>query len=363
MEMKRALKFWIALTMVCLFSKLALSLPIDIDEIRTMYQKSFIYWPKPHIDKEVNYEELQALPKNPPFPPENPYTQEKASLGEMLFNDPKLSLSHQIACASCHEKDLGYADGRRVSFGHNRLTGTRNAPSLIMAVFGQEKFWDGRAKSLEDQVLFPIIDPKEMAFNFPDLLKRLNEDKVYVNKFQKVFHHLPITLKQITQAIATYERTLMPKTSKFDRFLRGNHKAMNDEEIWGMHLFRTKARCINCHYGAALSDQKYHNLGLSFYGRNKQDLGRYEISKKPKDVGAFKTPSLRGVVRTAPYMHMGTFPTLRGVINAYNAGMPHFDLTQEQINDPYYPKTDPLLQELHLTPEEIKALEAFLKAI
>lgn len=349
--------------MTCTLSNAMLGLPVDINKIRLMYQKSSIYWNKPNVNKGVEYEELQALPKIPPFPRNNPYTQEKANLGEMLFYDPKLSLSNQIACASCHEKDLGYADGRKVSYGHNRLAGTRNAPSLIMTAFGQEKFWDGRAKSLEDQVLFPIIDPKEMAFNIPDLLKRLNGDPIYTNKFQKVFHHLPITLKQISQAIATYERTLMPKTSKFDKFLRGNEKAMNDEEIWGMHLFRTKARCINCHYGVAFSDQKYHNLGLSFYGRKRQDLGRYEISKNPKDMGAFKTPSLRGVSKTAPYMHMGIFPTLRGVIHSYNAGMPHPNLTKEQIDNPYYPKTDLLLQELYLSPEEINALEAFLKAI
>ncbi|WP_257874481.1 cytochrome c peroxidase [Helicobacter sp. 11S03491-1] len=337
-------------------------LPNDINKIKEMYQKPSQYWEKPFVDTYIIYEELAPLPKIPPFPKDNPYTKSKAQLGEKLFNDPILSLSGQISCANCHKKEFAYSDNKKVSYGHNHQKGKRKSPSLIMSGFGKEKLRDGRAKNLEEQVLFPIKDPKEMALNLDLLLQRLNHMPKYQKEFQAVFGKPTITLQAITQAIATYERTLLPNPTRFDQFLQGSKNALNDEEIWGLHLFRTKARCMNCHYGISLSDQKYHNLGLTYYGRKYEDLGRYEVTKNPQDIGSFKTPSLRQISRTSPYMHNGLFPTIRGILNAYNAGMFHPKPLPNQ-NNLFFPKTSPLLQKLNLNPDEIKAIEAFLKTL
>lgn len=308
--------------------------------------------------------EIKPLPLIPPYPSENPFSEDKRALGEKLFNDPRLSLSNQIACASCHDKELGFADNKSVSYGHNRAQGKRNSPSVVMGAFGTHKFWDGRASSLESQSLFPIADPKEMAFSADKAARKLNKIKEYKDEFKKAFGTKTITKELLAQAIATYERSLMPPQNRFDRFLLGNAKVLNDEEVLGLHLFRTKARCMNCHNGVAFSDDRFHNLGLHYYGREKyEDLGRYEVTKNPSDVGKFKTPSLRWVSKTAPYMHNGLFPHLRGTINAYNAGMANPSPNEEIAYNPPFPASDELLQKLDLTQEEIVALEAFLKAL
>jgi len=372
----------------------------DITYLREMYSKDSREWEKPFVDSGVEWEEIGALPLTPPYPASNPYSKEKATLGEKLFNEPLLSLSKQIACASCHDKEQGFSNGRSLAFGHDRQLGRRNSPSVVMSAFGKEKFWDGRAESLEAQAAMPIADPKEMAFSIESAAKRLNQIPAYKETFKAAFGSATITSERIAQAIATYQRSLMPKYSKFDRFMRENAKArdekaqssdkpmadskdskikdsktiakttkkpseiLSDKEILGLHLFRTKARCINCHFGVAFSDQQYHNLGLTFYGREKQDLGRYEITGNPTDSGKFKTPSLRQVAKTAPYMHIGTFPNLSSVLASYNFGMGHIEpKTEEQKNNPAFPITDKLLKPLNLSDEEIEALEAFLRTL
>lgn len=334
-----------------------------IAQLRAMYALDSSKWIPPTIDSGIPYQEIGALPKSPPFPESNPYSLEKAKLGEKLFNDPKLSASNQIACASCHDRELGFGDGRRVSYGHNRQLGKRNAPSIIMSAFGEEKFWDGRAQNLEAQALMPILDPREMAYHPSKAAKKLNKDKQYRKDFEQAFGVAKITPNLIAKAIATYERSLMPKNSRFDRFMQGDSKALSDKEVWGLHLFRTKARCMNCHYGVAFTDQQYHNLGLTYYGRKFEDLGRYNVTKNPDDVGRFKTPSLRQVNKTAPYMHNGLFPHLKGVLNAYNAGMFHPEPKPSQKYDPLFPKTDILLHKLDLSDDELEALEMFLKTL
>lgn len=340
-----------------------------------MYAKDSALWQPPFVDSGVEWSELGALPKTPPYPTQNPFSESKRQLGKQLFEDPRLSQSNQIACASCHDKELGFSNGRSVAFGHNRAMGKRNVQSVVMSAFGEERFWDGRAKDLESQVAFPIADKKEMAFSIEQAARKLSDIKAYRAAFKAAFGDSIITPKRISQAIATYERSLMPRTSRFDRFMRENEayrskgeakisNTLDDKEIVGLHLFRTKARCMNCHHGITFSDNKYHNLGLSFYGRKGEDLGRYEVSKNPNDSGKFKTPSLREVRKSAPYMHMGTFPTLAGVLAAYNFGMPHFTpKTPQEKADILFPKTDELLKALHLTQSELEALEAFLRAI
>lgn len=336
--------------------------PYNMQDIRAMYLKEPKFWEKPYVDANVVWQELEALPSSPPYPSHNPYSHAKVELGKSLFEDPKLSASNQIACASCHDRQLGYSDGRSVSYGHDRQLGKRNAQSVIMAAFGTEKFWDGRAKDLETQALMPILDPKEMAYSPTQAAQKLSKIPDYKKAFKKAFGTDSITPKHIAQAIATYERSLMPKPTRFDKFLKGDAKALNDKELLGLHLFRTKARCMNCHSGVSLSDNKYHNLGLTYYGRKYEDMGRFGVTHNKDDIGRFKTPSLRGVAKSAPYMHNGLFPHLRGVLNAYNAGMFQPKPSKEQKNK-FYPKTDTLLQALHLNNEELEALESFLKTL
>lgn len=174
-----------------------------------------------------------------------------------------------------------------------------------------------------------------------------------------------ITIENITKAIATYERTLVPQNTRFNRFLKGEYSALSDKELFGLDVFRNKGECMNCHYGATLSDKKFHNIGVAFYGRGLQDLGRYEVSKNPSDSGKFRTPSLINVGKSAPYLHNGISPNLVGLIHLYDAAFPfadtkRFSIGYDTSTDTLAPKLDPLIRELNLSVEEIEALEAFL---
>ncbi len=174
-----------------------------------------------------------------------------------------------------------------------------------------------------------------------------------------------ITIENITKAIATYERTLVPQNTRFNRFLKGEYSALSDKELFGLDIFRNKGECMNCHYGAILSDKKFHNIGVAFYGRGLEDLGRYEVSQNPIDSGAFRTPSLVNVSKSAPYLHNGISPNLVGLIHLYDAAFPfadtkRFSIGYDASKDSLAPKLDPLIRELKLSVEEIEALEAFL---
>ncbi|RDU51436.1 cytochrome-c peroxidase [Helicobacter sp. MIT 01-3238] len=174
-----------------------------------------------------------------------------------------------------------------------------------------------------------------------------------------------ITIENITKAIATYERTLVPQNTRFNRFLKGEYSILSDKELFGLDVFRNKGECMNCHYGAILSDKKFHNIGVAFYGRGLQDLGRYEVSKNPSDSGKFRTPSLINVGKSAPYLHNGISPNLVGLIHLYDAAFPfsdtkRFSIGYDTSTDTLAPKLDPLIRELNLSIEEIEALEAFL---
>lgn len=385
----------------------------ELSKYRELYAKPISEWEKPNLDETVlnEWQEFAPLPEIS-YPKDNAYSDVKAFLGKKLFNEPKLSKSGQISCQNCHHPELAFTDGLRLSYGHDRQRGRRNAPSILASAYFNELFWDGRAKSLEEQALAPMQDPVEMANmlhnvqktiqnipeyyplfvasfgdekmkekwekHFPQVFERdekvrlrafandeveLNATKL--NKFSKAELEKAmklISIDTIIKAIATYERSIVPKNSRFNRFLQGDYRFLSDTELWGLDIFRQKGKCMNCHYGAILSDNKFHNIGLSFYGRKLQDLGRYEITQNIADVGKFKTPSLLGVSKTAPYMHNGIFPQLVGVINMYNAGFP-VAVVKGTENDLLLPKTDPLIMELNLTREEILALEAFLKAL
>jgi len=330
-------------------------------DLRAAYSQKPDKWPAPTIDPGVVYAELGLL-RRPEHPKDNPFSEPKAELGKILFFDPRLSGSGQIACASCHEAELGWGDGRTVSFGHSRSPLKRNAPMLTNVGLRTSLFWDGRAVSLEAQAAEPIVATDEMNGDTTEVVKRLAEQPDYRRRFAESFGDDQVSIDRIAKAIATYERTIVSRPSAFDKFLTGDADALSDSAVRGLHLFRTQARCANCHMGPTFSDEKFHNVGLSYYGRTLQDLGRYHITKDPKDVGAFKTPSLRNLPRTAPYMHNGLFD-LRGVLNMYNAGMPTLRRKPEQAEDPLFPTKSPLLQPLQLNRQDLEDLQSFLESL
>ena len=506
----------------------------DLSKYRKMYAKPTSEWAKPKIDPSVEdeWQEFAPIPRIAPAPADNEFVHTKAHLGRNLFNDPRLSKSGQFACESCHHKDLASADGLPRAYGHDFQTGRRNTPSTQMAGFFDELFWDGRAKSLEEQVLGPITDPVEMANtlenaeraikNAPEYYplfvaafgdetlkgewarfyewiapktpqeeeaakktihthkpedenataassnansakakannsansananatansasnntaaKPKNEDLLGIERLGKIdsvmFDELKdqekdlfrtsayrrllsdkgasqtadkspqipqslineakklITIENIAKAIATFERgpgIMSARNTRFQRFLGGDYAALSDKELWGLDIFRNKGQCMNCHYGFLMSDKKFHNVGLDLYGRVGQDLGRYEVTREPADIGAFKTPTLVNVAKTAPYMHGGSSPNLKGVIQLFNAAFPVPEVSEENLQKGLAnanvagsseavkskeivkdkdgklikPVKSPLIQPLNLSADEIEALEAFLRTL
>lgn len=315
-------------------------------------------WPTPNLFDEAKegFQDIGSLSKVE-YPKDNPYSAEKEELGKILFFDPRLSQSGQISCANCHDSEKMWSDGNRVSYGHDRQQGTRNAPSVLNIAYAKSLFWDGRAATLEKQVEFPIENPVEMNFHSKLAVKRISRIKAYKPYFEKAFGSTEVTLDKVAKAISTFERTLVQPKTRFDKFINGNKDELTDSEINGLHLFRTKANCINCHNTSYFSDQKFHNIGLTYFAREYQDLGRYDFTKDPADVGKFKTAPLREVTKTVPYMHNGLFPHIRGVINMYNAGMP---TETKDSKNPLFPKKSAMLKKLDLTESEITDLENFL---
>lgn len=331
------------------------------DSLRYLYARPIAEWPKPDIDNGIPYKELTALPYDSSWLRVD--REPLIKLGQLLFFDPRLSSSNQISCSSCHDPEIGWGDARRVSLGNDHLEGSRNTPSLLNVAAHTSFFWDGRSSSLEDQAIGPLGAHHEMNMEAPLLAGKIEEIKGYRPYFQKAFGNERVTLDKILKAIAAFESIIKSRQSRFDDFVNGKYNALTDQEIKGLDLFRRKARCMNCHYGTYFSDEEFHNIGLTYYGRKYQDLGRYEVTKDPKDVGRFRTPSLRDVMKTNPWMHNGLFDNITGVINMYNSGMHMLDDKAKDKTDSLYPKTDPILRPLQLTETEKEDLVAFLHAI
>ena len=325
--------------------------------LREAYEGAREHWPAPHLDADIDYVELGALPR-----PDFDFNDPLIALGRDLFDEPRLSASGQFACSSCHARDMKFTDGLRSSFGHDRQQGDRNAPTLLDKADQPIFHWDGSAQSLVHQAVMPIINPIEMAADRETVEQRLNADAGYRERFAAVFETDTIKLEQVADALAAFQASLH-RTTDFDRFMQGDKNRLSDQQVLGLHLFRTEARCANCHMGPRLTDDEFHNLGLHFYGREREDLGRYAVTGDPADVGAFKTPSLRHVSRTAPYMHNGLIPTLRGTINLYDHGGARPRPRAAFADDPLFPETSERLHELELTQDEKDALEAFLRAL
>ena len=254
-------------------------------------------------------------------PKDNPMTTEKIELGHFLFFDKRMSKDNTIACATCHIPSLAFTDAQPVAAGIHRQQGGRSAPTAINRGFSTVQFWDGRAPTLEDQSIGPFINPIEHGFaNHDELMAKISAIEGYKKLFKDVFGTDVITKEQVGKAIATFQRTLISGNSPFDKFdYDGDEKALSESAKRGKNLFFGKARCNLCHMGTNFSDEQFHNIGIGWGGET-LDVGRYNVSKDKKDIGAFKTPTLREISRTAPYMHDGRFATLEEVVEHYNGG-------------------------------------------
>lgn len=284
-------------------------------------------------------------------PKENPLTAKKVELGRFLFFDKRLSKNNTIACASCHIPAMAFTDGQPVSTGINRLQGGRSAPASINRVFSTAQFWDGRGATLEDQSVGPLVSPVEHGFvNHDEMVKKLKGIEGYRRLFKEAFVS-DITTEAVGKAIASFQRTILSGNSPTDRFdVGGDQEALTEDAQRGLTLFRGKARCTRCHSGFNFSDEKFHNIGIG-WDTNTVDLGRFMETKNPEDIGAFKTPTLREISRTAPYMHDGRFATLEDVVNFYNQG---------GIKNPHLDNT---IIPLELTAEEKHDLVALLRSL
>jgi cytochrome c peroxidase len=284
-------------------------------------------------------------------PMDNPLTARKVELGRLLFFDTRLSKNNTVACASCHLPDKGFADGKPVSIGVDKLKGTRSAPISVNRVYGQAQFWDGRAATLEEQSIGPFVSPVEHGFlNHDEMVKKMRKISGYRAMFQDVFGR-DIVIEDVGRAIASFQRTILSGNSPADRYdYGGDEKALSEEAKRGLELFRGKARCTRCHSNFNFSDEKFHNLGIG-WDTNTVDLGRYMVTKNAEDIGAFKTPTLREISRTAPYMHDGRFKTLAEVVEFYNGG---------GIKNPFLDNT---IIPLELIEQEKADLVAFLRSL
>lgn len=329
-------------------------------QLRDVYRRPPASWPAPHVDPGIEWREIGLLPQVV-HPEKNPFNAAKAELGRLLFFDARLSADGKMACVSCHEPSLGWADGRAVSQPHGR-TPDRNTPTIRNVAFQTHLFWDGRAGSLEHQVEDALTNPAEMAADRDAVVRLLARSPGYRKRFAEAFAGRPLEFTAVVEAVACFERTIVSGRSRFDRFMQGEDGALSDDELLGLDLFRREARCMNCHHGPAFSDGRFHDLGLSFFGRSNEDLGRHAVTGAASDRGRFRTPTLRDVTHTAPLMHTGMFE-LRGVLNMYNAGMVTLKRQPYQRDDPLFPVKSPHLKPLGLNRQDLADLEAFLAAL
>jgi cytochrome c peroxidase len=278
-----------------------------------------------------------------PTPESNPLTTEKVERGRRLFSDRRLSRDRSIACSTCHDPKRGFADNKPIAIGIGGRAGRRNTPAIINRGYGRALFWDGRETTLESQVLRPIEDPNEMDFTANEAAARVG-----------------LARDDLANALASFVRSVLSGNSRFDRFVYGERSALTDEEQRGLQTFRGKGNCSSCHNGPTLTDERFHNTGVAWRPDGSaiaeprgsfHDPGRFHVTGNEADRGAFKTPTLRDVSLTAPYMHDGSLATLDDVVTFYDQG--------GRAN----PNLDMDIRPLKLAPEEKRALVAFLSSL
>ena len=329
----------LSLTLLVFFS-----ISFTKENLRNIYSRPSSTWPKPFIDKGVQWNELGILPESP-LATNYDSLKHIIELGKILFFDTRLSGSGKISCATCHQPELNWTDGKEKSIGHEGAINKRNSPTIQNSWFYNRLFWDGRARDLQDQAFAPINSETEMHNEMHEVMRNLCKIKGYHDLFKKAFGDQDIDPFRMTEAIATFEQTIVSRKSKLDEFLSGNKKALSNRELRGLHLFRTKARCMNCHNGPLFSDNQFHNSGFSG-----TDEGYYKVSHKEEDIGKFKTPSLRDVMKTGPWMHDGMQKDMPSILDIFNKA--------EKVTN-----MDKLVKPLGLTSTEKTDLLAFLDAI
>ncbi len=292
----------------------------------------------------------EQLPQGLPamsIPKDNPASPEKIELGKQLYFDKRLSADNTVSCASCHDPKKGWSNGDSTAVGVGGQRGGRSAPTVLNSGYQKFQFWDGRAATLEQQALGPIANPIEMNLPLEQAVAKVAAIKGYESQFQKVFGQ-SVTAENIGKAIAAFERTVLSGDAPYDRVRKGDESALSIQAWEGMQLFFGKANCSSCHSGPNFTDNGFHNIGVGFT-KEKPDLGRFEITKIEGDKGAFKTPTLRDIARTAPYMHDGSVATLEEVVEYYDKGGTPNDYLDEEL----FP--------LKLSADQKAALVAFLK--
>lgn len=293
--------------------------------------------------------DLSPLP-DVPVPKDNPLTPAKIELGKMLFFDPRLSSNGHYACATCHNPALAFTDGLPRALGFKQIELGRHTPTLLNVAYNTSQFWNGRLKTLEEQAKESLLDKDHMNTTAEVLKHLLNGIPSYRKQFQEVFGG-PATVDRVAKAIAAFERTLMAGDSSYDRYLAGDKQALTPQEKHGLLLFVGKAVCTMCHNGPNLSDGRFHNIGTKHVGPLMVDMGRYDITKDHKDMHAFKTPTLRNIALTPPYMHDGVLETLEDVVEYYDKGGEN------------HPHKSLLIVSLNMTAQEKKDLLAFLMSL
>ena len=291
-----------------------------------------------------------AVPKGlkaPRIPKDNPLTAAKIELGKQLYFDPRLSSDDTISCASCHDPNKGWSNGERFATGVGGQKGGRSAPTIINSAYQHLQFWDGRAEELEGQALGPIQNPIEMNLTLEQVVAKLKKIPGYQQQFKKVFD-TEVDSAGIAKAIAAFERTVLSGDAPYDRYAAGDKSALSAAAARGYKLFFNRGHCSACHAGPSFTDGAFHNIGVGM-DDEKPDVGREAISSLLGDRGAFKTPTLREIARTAPYMHDGRFKTLEEVIDYYDKG----GTPNDQLDEEIYP--------LQLSAQEKSDLAAFLK--
>jgi cytochrome c peroxidase len=284
------------------------------------------------------------------WPRDNPYSVAKVELGRVLYFDRRLSADETVSCASCHDPQLAFTDNAPVSTGIKTQRGGRSAPTVINRAYSLAQFWDGRANSLEEQAKGPIANPIEMGMTHDSAVERIKGIKGYGPLFTAAFGSGDVDIDRIAKAIACFERTVLSGNAPYDRYKRGDKTAMTAQQVRGMDIFFNRAKCDQCHEGSNFTLNAYSNLGV---GSDKPDpdVGRYAVTKDPRDWGVFKTPTLREIEHTAPYMHDGSLKTLDEVVEFYNkGGIPNKNLDQN-------------MKALHLNEANKADLVAFLKAL
>jgi cytochrome c peroxidase len=284
------------------------------------------------------------------WPKNNPYSTAKVELGKDLYYDKRISADGTVSCATCHDPKHAYTDGNSVSTGIREQKGGRSAPTVINRAFSLAQFWDGRAATLEEQAKGPMANPIEMGNTHEAVVAAIQKIAGYKPLFAKAFGSEEINIDRIAMAIATFERTILSGNAPYDRYKKGDKKAMTPEQVRGISVFIDKAKCDRCHENANFTLNAYANLGV---GTDKPDpdVGRFAVTNDPRDWGVFKVPTLREIEHTAPYMHDGSLKTLEEVVDFYNkGGIPNKNL-------------DANIRKLDLTDQEKKDLVSFLKAL